>query len=61
MDIKPRNGPVAYIASAFSGDIEGNTEKTKKIGMTKRVRKRIIQRRLRKPLRRLLKPRKRPR
>ena len=30
MDIKPRNGPVAYIASAFSGDIECNTEKTKK-------------------------------
>ena len=29
MDIKPRNGPVAYIASACSGDIEGNTRKTK--------------------------------
>ncbi len=29
MEIKPRNGPVAYIASAYSGDIEGNTRKTK--------------------------------
>ncbi len=29
MEVKTRNGPVAYIASAYSGDIEGNTEKTK--------------------------------
>lgn len=30
MEIKTRDGPVAYIAAAYSGDIETNTEKTKR-------------------------------
>ncbi len=29
MDAKARNGPIVYIASALSGDIEGNTIKTR--------------------------------
>lgn len=29
MKANPRNGPMVYIASAYSGDIKRNTEKTK--------------------------------
>ena len=32
MKIKPRNGPVVYVASAFSGDIEANIKKAKEYG-----------------------------
>ncbi len=31
--MKARNGPVVYIASAFSGDIRGNTEKTRRYSL----------------------------
>ena len=33
VNMKARNGPIVYIASAYSGDPQGNTEKTKRYSL----------------------------